>query len=344
MKTYGDLYPRICEFDNIHLAYLKARRSKRYKNDVLKFSARLEENLIDIQNVLTWQVYKPSPYRYFNVYEPKLRLIAALPFRDRVVHHALCNIIEPIFERSMIPDSFACRHGRGVLAGVLRTSRFLRDSSRRWGHVYCLKADISKFFPSIDHETLKTILRRRIACPKTLSLIDTIIDSTGTSRGLPIGSLTSQLWANVYLNELDHFVKETLTARYYIRYMDDFMILGEDKGRMQMALAEITCFLEDRLRLSLNRKTQIFPIPPRCIDFLGYRTWLDHRLLRKANIRRIKRKLKKQALLYSLDLIRLSDIQAGIVSWIGHAKHADSWRIRNNVLEGRIFSRKEYEA
>lgn len=344
MKTYGDLYPRICDFDNIHLAYLKARRNKRYKQEVLRFSSRLEENLIDIQNHLAWKTYQPSQYKYFTIYEPKQRLIAALPFRDRVVHHALCNLIEPIFERSMIHDSYACRRGQGVLSGVLRMSRFLRDASRRWERVYCLKADISKFFPSIDHAILKGIIRKKIACPDTLRLIDTIIDSTETDRGLPIGSLTSQLWANVYLNELDHFIKETLRVRYYIRYMDDFVLLNDDKRCLKAMLSDITDFLGGRLRLTLNAKTQIFPIRPRCIDFLGYRIWPEYRLLRKANVRRTRRKFKKLMRLYREGKIGLEDIRPAIASWIGHAKHADAWRLRCLTIGNLVFARGDLPA
>lgn len=339
MKTYGDLYPRIYDFDNIHLAYLKARRNKRYKQEVLRFSSRLEENLIDIQNHLIWKTYRPGRFKYFTIYEPKERLIAALPFRDRVVQHSLCNIIEPIFERSMIHDSYACRRGQGVLSGVLRTTRFLRDASRRWERVYCLKADITKFFPSIDHAILKRIIRRRIVCPDTLALIDTIIDSPEINKGLPIGSLTSQLWANVYLNELDHFVKETLRIRYYVRYMDDFLLFNTDKSRLHALLNEIAAYLSDRLHLSLNGKTQIFPINPRCVDFLGYRIWADHRLLRKANVKRTRRKLKKYARLYRKGQMSLERIWPSIASWIGHAKHADAWRLRHRVFGELTFVR-----
>lgn len=337
MKTYSDLYPQIYEFDNLHLAYLKARRNKRYKQEVLRFSARLEENLIDIQNSLIWKTYRPSRYKFFTIYEPKQRLIAALPFKDRVVHHALCNLIEPIFERPMIHDSYACRRGQGVLAGVLRTTRFLRDAGRRWGRVYCLKADVTKFFPSIDHEILKKIIRRRIACPDTLALIDTIIDSTETDRGIPIGSLTSQLWANVYLNELDHFIKETLRIQYYLRYMDDFVIFHHNKQHLAVILEEVIGYLGVCLRLSLNRKTQIFPIQPRCVDFLGYRIWPNHRLLRKANVTRTKRKFRKQSRLYSQGFLSLDSIHPGIASWIGHAKHADTWRLRRRIFNELVF-------
>ena len=341
MKTYKNLYPRIYDFDNIHLAYLRARKMKRYKAEVLRFSANLEDNLINIQNHLIWKTYKPSPYKYFTIYEPKERLIAALPFTDRVVHHALCNIIEPIFERSMIRDSYACRTGRGVLSGVTRTTQFLRDTNRKWGRVYCLKADVKKFFPSIDHDVLKKILRRRIGCPDTVKMMDTIIDSTGSPVGLPIGSLTSQLWANVYLNELDHFVKSRMRLRYYIRYMDDFIILHDNKKSLKIILDDVTAYLDDCLRVRLNTKTQIFPIGPRCVDFLGYRIWPDHRLLRKGNVRRTKRKLHKFERLYAQGRLTIADINPSVVSWIGHAMHADTWRVRNQILNNIVFIRED---
>lgn len=339
MKTHKNLYSAICEFDNIHAAYLKARRGKRYKADVLAFSARLEENLIDIHNQLAWKTYRPGPYKYFTVTEPKVRMIAALPFADRVVHHALCNVIEPIFEGAFIRDSYACRPGGGVLAGVMRTTRFLRDASRRWGGVYCLKGDISKYFYSVDHETLKRLIRRKIACPDTLEMIDRIIDSPGDGVGMPIGNLTSQLFANVYLDALDHAVKERLRVQYYIRYMDDFVVFHHDKAYLHRLLDEISGYLGHHLRLKLNGKTQIFPVGQRPVDFLGYRIWPTHRLMRKANVKRTRRKLKKFARLYLEGRMTMDEIRPSIMSWLGHAKHGDTWRLRTKMTESIVFTR-----
>jgi retron-type reverse transcriptase len=338
-KTYKNIYPAICDFDNIHKAYLKARKNKRYNRDVLEFSSSLEENLINIQNHLIWKSYSPGRYKYFTIYEPKERIIAALPFRDRVVHHALCNIIEPIFERSMIYDSYACRIGQGVIAGVNRTTYYLRSARAEWGNIFCLKGDIKKFFPSIDHSVLKGIIHKKIVCSDTLTLIDTIIDSTDTNESLPIGNLTSQLWANVYLNELDHFIKDRLKIKYYVRYMDDFIIVHHSKQFLQNILAEISGYLENVLKLTLNRKTQIFPVGPRSVDFLGYRIWPDYRLLRKANIKRNKRKFKKYQREYSDGIIDLKNIHPGILSWLAHCKHADTWQLRNKVLKNLVFTR-----
>ncbi len=335
-KTYNHLYGRICDFNNIYRAYLLARRNKRYHGDVLVFTAGLGTNLTRIQHQLTDNTYRTGAYKYFTVQEPKERLIAALPFADRVVHHALCNVVEPIFERSFIHDSYACRVGKGVLAGVTRATQFLRAAGQEGSPVYCLKCDITKYFPSIDHEVLDRIIRRRISCRNTLGLITEIINSTTTSKGIPIGNLTSQLFANAYLNELDHYVKDGLGVRYYVRYMDDFIILNTRKSYLHDLLGRIASFLKVRLRLTMNKKTQIFPVGQRAIDFLGYRIWPDHRLLRKANIKRTKRKIKALMKGHAEGRVRIEDLRASVMSWLGHAKHADTWRLRRRVVDDEL--------
>jgi retron-type reverse transcriptase len=340
-KTYKNLYRSICEFDNIHEAYIKARRLKRYTQEVLRFTAHLEENLIEIQNRLTWKAYDVGKYRYFIVLEPKKRLIAALSFSDRVVQHALCNIIEPIFERSFIFDSYACRAEKGVLAGVNRTTKFLRAAQQKWGKVYCLKMDVAQYFPSINHMRLKHIIGKHIACADTLRLIDIILDSEGADCGIPIGSLTSQLFANVYLNELDHFVKEGLGIKHYIRYMDDAIVIHHDKQYLNDLYREIKEFLHNSLCLQLNRKTQIFPVKSRGLDFLGYRIWPEYRLLRKRNIKHTKKKFKKFMELYRKSMIPFTKVNASVQSWLGHCKHADTYRLKSKVLNRLILQRKE---
>jgi len=341
-KTYTDLYPRIYDFENLELAYMKARRTKRFKNEVPEFSFNLESNLIQIQNELIYKTYRTGRYRCFYVHDPKTRQVAALPFKDRVVQHALCNVIEPIFEKRFIPDSYACRVGKGIHAGADRVTQFLRVAQRKWETVYCLKADVSQYFPSINHAILKAIIRRRIACPDTLWLIDEIIDSGGDGsdcpRGLPIGNLTSQLWANVYLDQLDHFVKEVLREPYYVRYMDDFVILGGDKGHLWQVKREIEGFLADKLDLRLNGKTGIWPIS-QGIDFLGYRIWPTHRLVRKSSIKRMKRKLKAFQRKYREGQIDLEKINATIQSWLGHVSHANSYNLRRKLLEAFVLTK-----
>ena len=326
MKTYKNLYQSIWEFDNIHKAYIKARRLKRYTPEVLKFSAHLEENLVNIHNQLMQKTYRPGKYRHFTIHEPKKRLIAALPFSDRVIQHALCNIIEPIFERSFIYDSYACRIGKGVLAGMHRVVQFLKAAEQKWEEIYCLKMDISKYFSSINHTQLKQIIRKYIACPDTLQLIDLIIDSEGLSCGIPIGSLTSQLFANIYLNELDHFAKDQHRVKYYVRYMDDVVILHNEKNYLHELHDKIEEFLCNNLYLALNSKTQILPVKQRGIDFLGYRIWQTHILPRKRTIKRAKRRFTKFSKLYSEDKINIGRIRSSLMSFLGYIKHCNAHR------------------
>lgn len=342
-KSYANLYPQIYDFENLYRAYLKARCGKRYRPEVLAFTARLEENLLQLQNELIWKTYRTGRYREFYVYEPKPRLIMALPFRDRVVHHALCNVIEPIFERRFIYDSYACRPGKGTHAGANRVTQFLRTLSRKYERVYCLKGDISKYFPSVDHEILRGLIRRQIACPDTLWLIDEVIASAADPedpqpKGMPIGNLTSQLFANIYLDPLDRFVKHTLRAKYYVRYMDDFILLSPDKAELWTFKREIAGFLESRLLLTLNGKTSVFPVS-QGIDFLGYRIWPTHRLLRKSSVKRMKRKLKAFQKKYAQGRVTLDEINASIQSWLGHAKHANTYNLRRKLFEKFVLKR-----
>lgn len=335
-RTAKHLYPAIYDFGNLYDAYLRARRSKRYRAEVLRFTARLEEELITLQNELVHHAFKPGRHREFWVHEPKTRLIMAPPFRDRVVHHALVAVIEPLFERGFIFDSYACRVGKGTHAGADRVTEFLRRAQGQWGRVYCLKADVRQYFASIHHGILKKLIRKRVACESTLWLIDTIIDGTADEgdlnpRGLPVGNLTSQLFANIYLNELDQFMKHTLRLRYYVRYMDDFVVLHHDKRALWDVKREVEAFLADRLSLSLNPKTGIFPISQGA-DFLGYRIWPTHRLLRKSSIKRARRGFKKLARDYAEGKVPLDRVKASIMSWLGHCRHANTHRIRGKVL------------
>ena len=335
-KTYKNLYSRITNFENLHAAYLKARRNKRFKPDVLEFSANLETNLVELQEELLSKVYRTGEYYVFEVYEPKKRVVAALPFRDRVVHHAICNVIEPIWEARFIHDSYACRVGKGTHAGADRVTEFLRRAKREWEEVYVLKLDIRGYFPSVDHDILLGLLEKRIACADTLRLIRGIIESwpvDGGDKGIPIGNLTSQLFANVYLHEMDKFVKHELGARFYVRYMDDAIIIHEDKAWLREAREQLEEFLRERLALELNSKTNIFPIA-QGVNFLGYRIWPTHRLLRKSSAKRMKRKLKRFGRGYREGNIELDHINASIQSWLGHCRHADTYKLRCKLFAG----------
>lgn len=339
MKRIKNLYENVYQFDTLHRAYLRARRVKRHVPEVLHFERDLEGELIQLQNELIWRTYRTGPYHTFYVHEPKRRLVAALAFRDRVVQHALVEQLEPIYEARFIDHSYACRNGKGAHAGADQLQHWMRVMQRNHGRMYALKADIRQYFASIDHDALKRILARKIGCPPTLELCFEIIDSW--CPGLPIGNLTSQLWANVYLHELDLFAKHELRARHYLRYMDDFCILHPDKAVLNRMLAKTSDFLEAELCLDLNQKTQIFPIGPRAVDFLGYRIWPTHRKLRKRSIVRVRRRMKKLKQLYASGLVDLSKVKRHISSWLGHAQHADSYRTRRGILGAAVFKRTQ---
>lgn len=332
MRQFKRLYPLIYSFDNLFAAYLKARKGRRYDADVLRFSSHLEDELITLYRDLATETYRTGEYRTFIVCEPKRREVAALPFRDRVAHHAICNVIEPLFDRGFIRHSYACRAGKGTHAGADQITTWLRLLWRTGTSPYVLKADISGYFASVDHEALISILSHKIACDRTMDLLTHIIDGAGSGgKGMPIGNLTSQLFANIYLNELDQFVKHQLHVKYYLRYMDDFVILHPSKPKLHRWRYAIATFLDQRLHLSFNNRTTTFPAS-QGIDFLGYRIWRTHRLLRKRNVRDMKRRLKRFERHYSAGQTTRDQIYASIQSWIGHAKHANTYNLRQQMF------------
>lgn len=348
-KTYNKLLPIIFDFANLELAYKKARAGKRNRHDVQRFELNLEGNLIDLQNNLIWGTYRTGEYRRFTIVEPVTRSIASLPFRDRVLQHAIVNIIEPIWECRFIDDSYACRPGRGTHRGADRVQAMLRTVQREHGRVYVFKGDIAKYFYSIDHQVLKALVRRRIACKGTLALLDEIIDSTvvdGKTVGMPIGNLTSQLFANVYMHELDEFAKHALRERHYVRYMDDFVIVHHDKKHLQRLRMQVETYLWDYLRLRTNAKTQIFPVGVvrgRGLDFLGYRIWPTHRKLRISSIKRIKTSLKRLAKQYAAGRVQLENVNQTVRSWVAHASHANTYGLRAKILGTFIFIKNKEE-
>ena len=234
MRRHGNLYHKICDLENLDLAFYKVSLGRRYYGDILQYKDTLEENLIKLQRELINKIYIPSPYRTFTLYEPKKRIIYVSPVKDRTVHHAIMNIVEPIWDSLFIFDSYACRKEKGTHTGVKRTVEFLRRSQQEWGKVYCLKCDITKFFPSINHHIMLRIIAQKIKCKETMWLFDRIVFNNTfdrddpESKNMPIGNLISQWGANLYLNDLDQYIKHVLKVKYYIRYMDDFLILNGD--------------------------------------------------------------------------------------------------------------------
>jgi retron-type reverse transcriptase len=334
----NDLFAEVTSFNNLHLAYLKARRCRRYRTAILKFGYDLEENLLALRRELANKTYRHGGYRKFIVADSKKRVIKAAPFRDRVVHHALCNVIEPILDRGFIYDSYACRKGKGTHAAVIRLEKFIkslrtneRERERRMGpaRTYCLKCDVSKYFDNIDHEILLKILKKKIKDENVLWLLREIIESN--PRGIPIGNLTSQLFANVYLNELDHFVKRTLHEKYYTRYMDDFVVLGTDKKRLNRDKERIRSFLRDELKLELHpKKAEVFPID-KGVDFLGYVIRDNRRLLRKSTVNRFLKKKKRYEKMTEKDEVSPQSAENIRASWRGYTKFAKAYKLMDSL-------------
>lgn len=343
-KTARNLWPRVLEWENLLTAAREASRNKRYRREVMAFNARMEENLLHIRHLLRVREWKPGPYREFEVFEPKRRVVHAPAFADRVVHHALVQVIGPYFERRFIAQSFACRVNKGTHAASDYLTAMLRKAAAEGGTVYALKADVEKYFYSIDHEILLRVVARTIGDPDVLHVLRVLVTQSGCiegGRGLPLGALTSQLLANVYLDQLDHYIKDTLGVRFYVRYMDDFIILHRDKAELWRLLAEIRDFLACELHLNLNRKTRIFPAS-QGVDFAGYRHWIDHTLPRRRNVARAKKRFKGLSRLYARGEVDLDTVRACVSSFTGYMKHCNGWRTCGSALE-RLVLRRGHE-
>jgi retron-type reverse transcriptase len=336
-KTHNHLWPSVYDFANLFLANKLAAKGKRYHHAALEFAANLEENLICLQNELVWGSYHPLPLREFWINDPKRRLISAPAFRDRVVHHAIVAIINPLFERRFIYDSHACRVGHGVQLAVQRIQQFARSARRDWGSCHFYKGDIKGYFPSIHHDVLKKQIRRVIADKEALAVIDRLIDTYRPgSRGLPIGALTSQLFANLYLDALDHHAKDKLGIRYYARYMDDFVVIGKDAKELRRTAYELERFCRDELALSINPKSGIAH-GKSGISFCGFRIWPTHILPRRATVRRAARRLRKLARTHDGSFESLSRARTSIMSFLGYLKHCSARQSTLSVLNRTIF-------
>lgn len=343
MKRINHLWSQIVSFDNLLLAYKKAQRGKSRKTSVAQFSLKLKSELFSLQRQLIQDNYQPGEYRLFTIYERKPRQIAAAPFRDRVVHHALMNIIEPPLDKQFIYDSYACRQGKGVHKAI--------DRYQTWAkrYRYALKMDIQQYFPSIDHLLLKHKLRQRIKDVKVLNLFNKIIDTapppmkldlpTKRRTGIPIGNLTSQFLANLYLNDFDHYIKEELRVHAYLRYVDDFIILDDDKNRLHQFRIQIQEYLAHNHLHLHPRKRHIMPTR-RSLDVLGYFVYPNHRCLRNDNGHRFFRKLRGFAKAYAEGKINWEDFNPSVQSWIGHAKHADTYNLRAKIFSETVFHRQ----
>lgn len=324
MRRHGNLWHEIINIDNLYLAYKKARKGKSWQDTIKRFDRNFDENLFRIQRLLISKTFSTSKYKEKIIYEPKQRVIYRLPFApDRIVQHALMNVIEPIWDAMFIYDSYACRKGKGIHEGSRRTMEFVRKNR------YCLKMDISKFYPSVDHDILYEIVQKKIKCRDTLWLIRDIIYSFPGGKNVPIGNYTSQWFGNVYLNELDQFLKHEHKARYYVRYCDDFCLFDDDKKWLGDMALQIKGFLMHRLKLRLS-KCDLFPVT-RGVDFLGYRHFLKYILVRKSTVKRVKKRLNALPKLLTTGQVTIEQFRSSLASTVGWLRWANTHNLKESL-------------
>ena len=326
MKRIGNIYQEICCMANLRLADRIARRGKANQQSIIRFDKNHEANLLKIQHQLLDKAYATSPYTHFTVHDPKERQISSLPYRDRIVHHAIMNIIEPMFVANFTADTYSCIKGRGIHKAATKLFKALRTDPA--STEYCLKLDVTKFYPSINHDILKALLRRKIKDNDLLWLLDEIIDS---APGVPIGNYLSQYFANFYLSPLDHFIKETLGIKHYWRYADDIVILANNKSELHKVLASIRAYLQLSLKLSIKGNYQVFPVSERGIDFLGYVFYHTHIYLRKSIKQSWARAVKK------------GKNRQSLAAYHGWAKHCNAKNLLKTLSTNENIQRPRHQ-
>jgi len=318
----------VTDMENVQLAYHKAALHKSKHKGVIKTKNKLEERLEALRQSLINKTFTTSKYWEKIVYEPKMRTIYVLPFYpDRIVQHALMNLITPIWDNIFIYDSYACREGKGIHSGSLRTMQFVRRNK------YVLKCDISKFYPSVDHDILLEIIKKKIKCPDTLWLIEDIIRSFPGGKNVPIGNYTSQWFGNLYMNEVDQYIKHDLQKKYghidYLRYCDDFCLFHDNKKVLNECRELLTIFIDEKLKLKFS-KCDVFPVS-RGVDFLGYRHFDNYKLLRKSTTKRVRKRLTALPYLYEKKKITFEQFRSSVASTFGWFKHANTHNLQVNL-------------
>ncbi len=341
------MFSDVITWENLWTAYHKAARGKRGKTAAAAFEHRIADRLLTLQSELANGCYQPGDYRHFAIHEPKRRKISAAPFRDRVVHHALCNVIEPLFEARFHPHSYANRVGKGTHRALDQLQIYARQ------YRYALRLDIVRHFPSLDHAVLKQELYPVIPDERVRRLIDRILQSgvgvlddeykmvyfPGDTlldalrpRGLPIGNLTSQFWSNCYLNPLDWFVTRELGGSAYLRYVDDMALFSNSKRQLAAWRERIIHFLAG-LRLTIHIESAQVNPTPNGIPWLGFVVYPSHRKLKRRNATQFQRRLKRNISLYQRGAITFAELDASVQGWINHVRYGDTWGLRKWLFE-----------
>jgi|SRR3990167_1755006 len=319
MKRIGNLYKKIYDINNLKLADSKARKGKLKQRGIINHDVNKEANIINLYHILKNKEYRTSKYTIFTIFDPKEREIFRLPYYpDRILHHAVLNILESILVKSFTKDTYSCIKKRGIHKALYSVKKALVDKENTQ---YCLKFDIQKFYPSINHNILKSLLRRKFKDKDLLKLLDEIIES---AKGCPIGNLLSQWFANFYLSGFDHWIKENKRIKYYFRYCDDCVILAKTKEELHVLFKDIKAYLKEKLDLTIKSNYQIFPISKRGLDFLGYKCWHTHTFLRDT----IKRNF--------IRMIRYHKNNKSINSYKGWISHCNGINLTNKyILNGQ---------
>jgi len=371
-----NLYNEIISFENLYVSWHEFRRDKRKRPEVMLFERNLEDNLFSLHEELKAKIYRHSEYSAFYITDPKLRLVHKAKVRDRIVHHAIYRVLYPIFDPSFVWDSYSCRIDKGTHRAVDRLNTFIRKISKNYtGACFILKCDIKKFFSSVDHQILIEILERKIDDPDVLALLREIIGSFGSKTeyqpqlqlfdfrgenrerererereraafgcsgvGIPIGNLTSQLFANVYMNEFDQFVKHKLKVKHYCRYTDDFVIVSDNRVYLEDLLPKIETFLENKLRLKLHPEKVSIRKYQQGADFLGYVVLPHHRLVRTKTRKRIFNKLKIKVMEFRTGLISEKTLFQSLNSYLGVFSHANCHDLEQELKNKFWFWMKE---
>jgi len=365
--TISSIYASVIDWDNLWLAYRAAARGKRGATSVARFEFQVADRLVELQAELRAKTYRPGPYTHFTIHEPKRRKISAAPFRDRVVHHALCNVIEPLFEARFIADSYANRAGKGTHRAIDRLQGFARR------HRYVLRMDVVQHFPSLDHAILRAAIVEVVHDEDVLWLVDRILasgagvladeydmvyfpgddpasfdDRSGGSgqgllaacrpRGLPIGNLTSQFWSNVYMNALDWYVIRDLGCPAYLRYVDDFALFAGCKQQLWDWKGAVIEFLAARRLVVHESSAQVQPVAAG-IPWLGFVVYPSHRLLKRRNVLHFARRLQRSYDLFRAGRITFAELDASVQGWINHVRYGDTWGLRTSILNTAAWSR-----
>lgn len=348
-KRINNIYDNALTFSKIRDAYKRTCKRKKKNNDSISFEMYLEDNIIDIYKKLKNETYEVGKYMSFKVYEPKERIIYCLPFYDRVVQQLyVYEYIMPYMIPKFIEDSYACIPGKGVHGCIDKLQKYMNRAVNKWKNPYFIKYDISKFFYSIDRNLMYEIIKKYYKDKKFLNLTKKFIDFVGNDemfkeKGLPIGNYTSQYYANIYMTELDNYIKKELHIKYYIRFMDDGILIVENKEIANYILKKITLFVEEKLHLKLNKKTTIFPVKQGCI-FCGYRVYLNYILIKRANVNRVKKRIRGWNKLWKNGTYEFEKWNQSFNAWKGYAMQANTFKLICSLKKKMefLYENKEY--